>query len=199
MLIGALLDRLGPPRPGRPRLVGVDGFSGSGKTTLAEALGARDGVSVVSIEQFYRGWSGLAEGVREAREQLVDALLAGRTPVVTPWDWRRDRIGEPRPLALGPVVVLEGCGAGAGPLREHQDLTIWVHADAAERERRLRARADWPQYAPHRPEFDRQERSLAAREDTRAQSDVVVAVDPNGGIALIAGEGGGPGAVPSGP
>jgi hypothetical protein len=73
------------------------------------------------------------------------------------------------------VVVLEGCGAGARPLRPAYSLLVWVDADPAAREARLRRRADWPDHAPHRASFERQEQALAAAQGTRAAADVVVA------------------------
>ena len=174
--------------PARRTVVGIDGFSGSGKTTLAERMGRRPDTTVVSIEQFYLGWSGLEEGVRRAREQLVDPFLAGEVPVVRPWDWAAGREGPPVRLVLAPTVVLEGCGAGARLLRGRQALTIWVRADADERERRLRARADWPDHAPHRVAFDRRERSLAARDRTREEADALVTIDEDGAVDVVRGE-----------
>jgi hypothetical protein len=129
---------------------------------------------VLSIETFYLGWEGLAVGPRRAHEQVVLPLVRGDVPVVEPWDWRHDRVAHPRPRPVGPVVVLEGCGAGARPLRDGLSLLVWVDADPAERERRLHARDDWSVYAPHRADFERQEQELAAAEGTRAAADVVV-------------------------
>ena len=196
----ALLARLPPPVPGRPLIVGVDGFSGSGKTTLAAALGGAPGVEVVSIETFYEGWTGLAAGVGRALEQLVLPLRAGETPVRRPWDWDGGVEGPPTPHSTAAdVVVLEGCGAGADVLRRHQDLTVWVHAAPAERDRRLRARADWPVYAPHRAGWEAQEQSLASRERTAAGADVVVRMDPDGGAVVLGPATGGDDWVPSAP
>ena len=191
-----LLERL----PGTGvRILGVDGFSGSGKTTLADALARVDGVSVVSIEAFYPGWDGLAAGVDRALAQLVLPLRAGRVPTVRPWDWEHGTEGPPTPWPVGPTVVLEGCGAGAVALRRHQDLTVWVHAEPAERERRLRARADWALYRPFRAGFERQEQDLARRDRTAEHADLVVAVDPDGGIRVLGGEDDAPGWVRSAP
>lgn len=194
----ALLDRL-PPAGAGIRIVGVDGFSGSGKTTLADALGALDGVDVVSIEAFYLGWHGLAAGVDRALTQFVRPLRAGRTPTVRPWDWEHDTQGPPTPWPVAPTVVLEGCGAGAAALRPHEDLTVWVHAEPAERDRRLRARADWELYRPHRAAFERQEQDLARRDRTARHADLVVSLDPDGGIRVLGGEDGQPGWVRSAP
>jgi uridine kinase len=167
--------RAAPPRAGPVRLLGIDGFSGAGKTTLADDLRRADPtVTVLSIETFYLGWEGLAAGPGRAYEQLVEPLRRGEVPVVEPWDWRHDRVAPPRRRPVGPLVVVEGCGAGAPPLREALSLLVWVDADPDERERRLHARADWADYAPHRAGFERQEQALAAIHGTRAAADVVV-------------------------
>ena len=127
-----LLDRAraAPPRAGTVRLLGIDGFSGAGKTTLAVELRRADPtVTVLSLETFYLGWDGLAAGPRRAHEQLVGPLTRGEVPVVEPWDWRHDRVAPRRRRPVGPLVVLEGCGAGAQPLRAALSLLVWVDAD----------------------------------------------------------------------
>jgi hypothetical protein len=172
-----LLERVraAPPRAGAVRLLGIDGFSGAGKTTLALDLRRADPtVTVLSIETFYLGWEGLAAGPRRAHEQLVEPLRRGEVPVVEPWDWRHDRVAAPRRRPVGPLVVVEGCGTGAPPLREALSLLVWVDADPDERERRLHARDDWAVYAPHRAAFERQEQALAAAHGTRGAADLVV-------------------------
>jgi hypothetical protein len=187
-----LLDRAraAPPRAGTVRLLGIDGFSGAGKTTLALDLRRADPtVTVLSIETFYLGWEGLAAGPQRARDQLVEPLRRGEVPVVEPWDWRHDRVAAPRRRPVGPLVVVEGCGAGAPPLREALSLLVWVDADPAERERRLRARDDWAAYAPHRAAFERQEQALVAGHGARAAADVVVTRAEDGWFTGPAGGG----------
>ena len=167
--------RAAPPRAGAVRLVGIDGFSGAGKTTLAMALRRADPtVTVLSLETFYLGWAGLAAGPGRAAHQVVAPLARGEVPVVEPWDWRHDRVAPPRRRPVGPLVVVEGCGAGVPPLRGALSLLVWVDAEPAERECRLHARDDWAVYAPHRAAFERQEQALAATHGTRAAADVVV-------------------------
>ncbi|MEJ2888894.1 hypothetical protein [Actinomycetospora aeridis] len=164
-----------PASAGATVLVGIDGFSGAGKTALAEALGTYDDITVVSIEEFYPGWAGLAEGPARAVAGLVDPLRRGETPRWRSWDWENDTEGPDRERPVGTrVVVLEGCGAGAAVLREHEALTVWVDADPHERERRLRAREDWSLYAPHRAAWRETEQALAAQEGLPAAADVVV-------------------------
>jgi uridine kinase len=179
-------------------VLGVDGFSGAGKTTLATDLRRADPtLTVLSLETFYLGWDGLAAGPPRAHEQLVLPLRRGEVPVVEPWDWRHDRVAPARPRPVGPVVVLEGCGAGARPLRDAFSLLVWVDADPAVRERRLLERDDREIYAPHRARFERQEQDLAAAEGTRAAADVVVTRASDG--TWFTGRHGHPESVRSGP
>ncbi|GAA4885106.1 hypothetical protein [Actinomycetospora straminea] len=172
-----------PPSVGTTVLIGVDGFSGAGKTALAGDLAQHDEVTVVSVEEFYLGWEGLAEAPARALAGLVEPLHHGETPRWRPWDWEHDREGpeQERPVTTR-VVVLEGCGAGARALREHQALTVWVDADPSVRERRLRTREDWPLYAPHRDAWRRTEQALAEREELPGAADLVVRRHPDGSL-----------------
>ncbi|MEJ2862867.1 hypothetical protein [Actinomycetospora flava] len=171
------------PSVGATVLVGIDGFSGAGKTALAEDLGEHEGITVVSIEEFYLGWAGLADGPARAVAGLADPLRRGETPRWRAWDWEHDTEGpeRERPLTTR-VVVLEGCGAGARVLREHEALTVWVDADPHEREGRLRTREDWPLYAPHRDAWRRTEQALAQQEGLPEAADVVVRRHTDGSV-----------------
>lgn len=146
------------PGPGGCRLVTVDGWSGSGKSVLAQHLGRALDAPVLSIEELYAGWDGLAAGIALAREWIAEPLFHGRPARWWPWLWDRDeRSSHARTQPCVPVTILEGCGAGAAALRPFTSTAIRVDCPAAERERRLRARADWPGYAPHRARFLAQE------------------------------------------
>ncbi|WP_328304042.1 hypothetical protein [Actinomycetospora sp. NBC_00405] len=174
-----------PPSAGDTILVGVDGFSGAGKTALSEALGRREGVQVVSIEEFYPGWDGLAQGPPRAADGLVEPLRNRRTPRWRSWDWEHDREGPERERPLpGPVVILEGCGAGARVLRAHQALTVWVDVAPHERERRLREREDWPAYAPHREAWQHRERALAVQEGLPEAADALIRYHSDGSLDI---------------
>lgn len=182
--LGARLRAL-PASIGATTLVGIDGFSGAGKTVLAQLLGEQPGIAVVSIEEFFLGWTGLAAGIERARHGLVEPLRRGETPCWRPWDWVRGEEGEPQPRPITmPVVLLEGCGAGARSLREVQAATWWVDATAEERERRLRAREDWPEYAAHRESWRRQEQELADAEDTPDSADLVLRWRVDGSLSV---------------
>lgn len=182
------LARAAPRRVGSTVLVVVDGFSGAGKTTLAAELrragasaatgdDADRSITVQSIEAFYLGWDGLAAGPDRAYAQLVEPLARGEVPVVSPWDWRHDRVAPPHRRVVSGLLVVEGVGAAARPLRDAASLSVWVDAGPDERERRLARRADWADYRPYRAAFERQEQALAAAEGTRDAVDVVLRRD----------------------
>jgi hypothetical protein len=174
-----------PASAGETVLVGIDGFSGAGKTELARALSDGEEITSLSIEAFYLGWTGLAAGVERARSGLVEPLQRGETPRWRGWDWTRGEDGlEQEHSVTTRILLLEGCGAAATALRHSQALTIWVHAEERERERRLWARADWAEYAPHRPRWQRQEQALAAREGLPRAADAVVEWRSEGSLAM---------------
>lgn len=173
----AALIRSSPSGPAGNRLVGVDGFSGAGKSTLAAELAGRLGAPLLSLEEITPGWDGLAAAAGLARTGIGDPLAVGRTLRLPTWDWEAGAPGPVRDVAPAPVVVLEGCGAGATPLAPVTSLLAWVDAPAGERERRLRARDDWAVYAPFRERWRTQEAGLAG---TDRRADVVLdnAQDP---------------------
>jgi hypothetical protein len=163
------------PPVGAVRLVTVDGFSGAGKSRLtgrlARALGR---VPTVHLDFFYPGWEGLAEAVELAVPWVAEPLMAGRAARWRRWDWDAGEFAEWRETPWAPCVVLEGCGAGSAALRPFTSTAIWVDTPAALRERRLRARRDWPRYAPHRARWAAQEEAHFARERPWEHADVVV-------------------------
>lgn len=177
-----MIDRLvvtvrARPAVGALRLVTVDGWSGAGKSALARALAEALDAPVVALDDLYPGWDGLAAGVALAAEQVAAPLVAGRPARWQRWDWVSGRSGGWIETPPAPVVLLEGCGAGAAPLRACASTLIWVEASPEVRRRRLLARADWPAYAPHADRWAAQEAALRATDRTREHADVVV---PNG-------------------
>ena len=146
---------LAEPGVGDVRLVCVDGPAGSGKTTLAAALAAAlepsfGEVPVVHGDELYEGWAVVAGtpdrvAAFAALPSRIDAWMlerwrhgyAGAHPR---WDWYADRWGEPVEVPPSPVVILEGVGLGALPLRAQAALSVWVDADADVRLARVLAR-----------------------------------------------------------
>lgn len=168
------LVRAADAGPAGNRLVTVDGFSGAGKSTLAAYLAGPLGAPVITLEEIYPGWDGLARTPALARRWIGDPLASGSAPRWRTWDWRRDAPGPWRRLDPAPVVVLEGCGAGAAALAPATSLAVWVDTPAEQREQRLRARPDWAGYAPFRARWREQELALAAAERSAERADVVL-------------------------
>jgi hypothetical protein len=163
------------PAVGAVRLVTVDGYSGAGKSRLAGRLATALGrVPTVHLDFLYPGWDGLAAGVELAAEWVAQPLVEGRPARWRRFDWVADRFAEWRETPFAPVVVLEGCGAGSTALRSHTSTAVWVDAPARLRERRLRARRDWPAYAAHRSRWAAQEEALFGAERPWEHADVVV-------------------------
>lgn len=178
---GAVLDT---PRHGPlVRIVAVEGRSGSGKSTVAEqvrrALSDRgEPVAVLTMEDLYPGWDGLAEAPALLREWVLLPLARGGEAAWHRYDWARggfgkERAGLPADLAEhGGTLVVEGCGSGAAPVRDLVDLLVWVEASEEARSRRLDGREDAGEYAPYRARWARQEDSLYAFDPPRERADL---------------------------
>jgi len=162
------------PVPVRPVVLGIDGRSGAGKTELAAAV-AREvpGAQVLALEDAYRGWQGLREGVEHMAAAVLAPLREGRPGAYRRYDWVRGELGETVRVAPSAVVVVEGCGAGSLPCAPHLDALVWLDAPEYERHHRAMARDDsawldrWSTWAA-------QEAELLAEHDARAAADVVI-------------------------
>ncbi|MBP2371112.1 hypothetical protein [Pseudonocardia parietis] len=171
------LVRCAPAGPAGNRLVTVDGFSGAGKSTRARELAGALDAPLLEIEDLCPGWDGLVRAPELARRGIGGPLAVGEPLRWTSWDWEHARPGPVRTQQPADVVVLEGCGSGAAALAPVTSLAIWVDVPADVREARLRARDDWPIYAPYRESWRRAEESLAAAGGSRARAAVVL-VEP---------------------
>ncbi|SDG14744.1 (d)CMP kinase [Pseudonocardia oroxyli] len=168
------------PGPGGCRLVTIDGRSGAGKSTLAERLGAELGAPVLSMEELYPGWSGLAAAVPLARDWIAAPLWRGEPARWWPWDWARGERGSARVQPVAPIVLVEGCGSGAAALRPFTSTAVWLECPEPDRDRRLRSRSDWSGYAPHAADWRAQEDALYAHHPT---PDVTLRCPPHGSAA----------------
>jgi cytidylate kinase len=168
------------PAIGATRLVTLDGHSGAGKTRLAGRLARALGrVPVVHLDVFYPGWDGLAAGVELAVDWVARPLVAGRRARWRRYDWTADRFAEWHETPCAPIVVLEGCGAGSAALRPFASTAVWVDTPARLRSERLRARGDWPGYAPHRARWAGQEEALFAVERPWEHADAIIDNGPS--------------------
>ena len=163
------------PAVGAVRLVTVDGYSGAGKSRLTGRLaGALGRVPTVHLDFFYPGWQGLADGVALAVEWVAVPLMAGRPARWRRYDWTAGGFAEWQETPWAPVVVLEGCGAGAGVLRPFTATAGGGDTAAELREQRLRNRIDWPRYAPHRARWAAQEEAHFAVDRPWHRADALV-------------------------
>ena len=152
------------PRP----VVLIDGRSGAGKTTLAHELAPLLGAQLVSLDDLYPGWRGLAAGSAAVHETVLRDLDPGWTR----WDWASERPAEWHPVDPDLPIVVEGCGALSRANRALATLGIWVELPAAERRQRALERE--PDFASHWRDWAAQERAHIATEHPRRLADVIV-------------------------
>ncbi|MFD6952543.1 phosphoribulokinase [Nocardiopsis sp. TSRI0078] len=172
------------PGAGRARVVAVEGRSGAGKSTVAEELGAAlaargEPTRVLTMEDLYPGWEGLAEAPELLREWVLEPLARGERAAWRRYDWERGAFARewtalPGDVAAGGVLVVEGSGSGAAAVRGLLDLLVWVAAPDGERSLRLDGRWDAGLYAPYRRVWAEQEEAFHRRDRPREHSDVVV-------------------------
>jgi hypothetical protein len=167
-----------PPRAGATKVIAVDGPSGAGKSTFAAALAAElggdcDPVPVVRLDDVYPGWDGLEDGVRRVLDGVLVPLAHGRGARLRRHDWVRDEDGEVYDVPAAPVVVLEGCGAGALACAGYLSALVWVDATPTERHRRAMER-DGEAYRPNWRRWADQEDAHFAREGTARRADLVL-------------------------
>lgn len=153
------------PGGDRVRVVAVEGRSGSGKSTVAAHLREEletqgEAVHVLTMEDLYVGWHGLAEGADLLRTRVLEPLARVEAPVWHRWDWESGGFSEdvsslPEAVAGDGVLIVEGTGSGVRP--GYTDLLVWVHAPAPVRARRLDRREDAQLYAPFRAAWAEQE------------------------------------------
>lgn len=181
----AALFVLAAPRVGpRVRVVAVEGRSGSGKSTVAERLRRElaergEPVAVLSMDDLYPGWEGLARAPELLRAWVLSPLSEGRPVAWRRYDWERNRFEErwrglPAALPTGGTLVVEGCGSGAEAVRDLLDVLLWVEAPTSVRSARLDRREDHDAYAPFRRVWAHQEEELYAGDRTRDRADLVI-------------------------
>lgn len=139
----------------------VDGPSGAGKTTFATAVGRRTGLRVVHLDDFYPGWSGLAEASR----MVVEEVLHPTRPGYRRWDWEADAPGEWVALDPRESLIVEGVGAvTAASISAARELgeVLSVRIDAPVALRRARALQRDTGYGPYWDMWAAQEEAFYA-------------------------------------
>lgn len=176
-----------PATLGTGRLVCVDGPAGSGKTTLAAALAAsRPEAAVVHMDDLYPGWDGLPQ-VDAQLASLLKPLAGGRPGRYRRWDWHGHAWAEDVVVVPGPLLVLEGVGAGSPVAASLATVLVWVEAPYDLRLRRGLER-DGDTFAPHWESWAMAEAEHFARHRTRERADLRVdgAGDGDGAAARAA-------------
>lgn len=162
-----------PPSLGRTRLVCIDGPAGSGKTTFADALAAATGAAVVHMDDLYAGWT-----LTGARARLAAAVLrplaCGEPGAYRAYDWAARRFaGEPTPVDVADLLVVEGCGSCAPEFDPWTTLRVWVEAPQPLRLARGLAR-DGAAFEPDWRRWQEMEDALFSRERTRERAELLV-------------------------
>lgn len=149
-----------------PWVLLIDGRSGAGKTVLARELAARTGATLVSLDEVYPGWDGLAAGA-----DAVPGIIQHGT--WRRWNWADDAPGEQAQIARDGSLIVEGCGAISRASRPLADHAWWIERDDADRMARALGR-DGDTYAPHWERWARQEEAHLAGEQPRLLADRVI-------------------------
>jgi hypothetical protein len=157
------------------RWVGVDGFGAAGKSTLARRIAAvLPGARIVAVDDFGRaGVPGWDRALFTA--QVLQPLLAGRPARYQHWDLVADAGQDDVEVPSGVPVVVEGVSATDDRVPVPWDVTLWLEVPAAERERRIRARASYPTFRERwRTDWWPNEQAYAAAQQPWTRVDAVV-------------------------
>lgn len=170
---------------GRRVVVLIDGRSGAGKTTLAGALATRLcgrlglRVQLVSLDDCYPGWDGLA-----AASAMVPAMLRETGPGYRRYDWAVGRRTKWIALSGTDPLIVEGAGTLTPVTAGLASLAVWVDADPAVRQAAALAR-DGALFAPHWDTWAAQETAHLTADHPDQLADVVVTgLATSSGMAL---------------
>lgn len=154
----------------RPVLL-LDGGSGAGKTTFARAVAEHSGAQLVSMDDFYPGWDGLAA----ASAIVASDVLHPTRPGYRRWDWAASRPGAWRDIDPHAPLIVEGCGAITPFSVKRASFALWLDCPVATRKRRGIER-DGEVFAAQWERWAAQERAHVARDRPRDLADVVAEV-----------------------
>jgi hypothetical protein len=127
-------------RATRP-VVLLDGGSGAGKTSLAALIAqswraARDEeLQVVSLDDVYPGWHGLAAG-----SAAVPRILAPSSAGFRRWDWATSLPADWVSVDPHRPILVEGCGALTLESAKMATCRVWLELDEPLRRHRALAR-----------------------------------------------------------
>ena len=157
------------------RWVGVDGFGAAGKSTLARRIAAAlPWARIIAVDDFGRaGVRGWDRALFTA--SVLEPLLAGRPARYQRWDLVADRGRDWVTVPPGVAVVLEGVSATDDRVPVPWDATLWLDVPAAQRERRIQARDDYPALRERwRTDWWPSEQAYAAAQQPWSRVDAVI-------------------------
>src|SRR5699024_12590410 len=109
-----------PRHHSRVRVVALEGRAGPGKSTVAlqahQALATRDTpVHLLSMEDLYPGWEGLAASADLLHDWVLAPLARGERPAWRRYDWEQNRFAPtwthlPKDLQEGGTLLVEEIG-----------------------------------------------------------------------------------------
>ncbi len=158
----------------RTVVVGIDGRSGSGKTTTAAEVARRLApCPIVSMDELYPGWDGLAAAVPLLTRHVLEPLQHGGRVAYPRYDWHEGRYAETVEVPPSRFVLVEGCGSTCLPARPLIDVRVWLEAPSSLRERRSLER-DGEMFAPHWSSWSHQEDAVFDADPPRAHAHLVL-------------------------
>lgn len=160
----------------------IDGGSGSGKTTLAGELLAEfqargfGGAQLVSLDDAYPGWGGLAA----ASQAVHRDMLRTEHPGYESWDWAADAPGPWRDIDGSAPLIIEGCGSLSRESAPLATTSVWIELDEAHRKPRALSRpGDVGVFEEFWEMWAAQEREHWRRNAPFLLADVVIEVAPD--------------------
>ena len=137
---------------GKLPIVLIDGRAAAGKSLFANKLAElyfqseKQAARVISMDDLYPGWEGLASGSIYLLTQILIPLSQGKTANWQVWNWADnkrgaiDAVNGHREFSGGTALIVEGCGSISRLTSEIADITIWVEADFQIRKKRFNQR-----------------------------------------------------------
>lgn len=163
-------------------VLAIDGPAGAGKTVLAgQVAQILDGSVVVSMDDLYPGWDGLAEGSNRLVSEVLVPLRTKGNATYRRWDWLLGREGDVVRVPACPVVIVEGVGSAPAAADELIDLIVWVDAEAQIRRRRAIER-DGEAFEARWDAWAAQESVAFSRERTMERAHALVRTDGEAAI-----------------
>jgi uridine kinase len=158
---------------GSPCVIAIDGPAGSGKTTLAARLAELlDDPPIVHMDDLYDDWAdGPDGGAARLAALVLQPLTAGMAGSYRRYDWLEKAWAEQRLVPPAPVVIIEGCGAGAQSPTRPPGLLVWIEVSDDVRLRRGLVR-DGEEQRELWLAWMAAEAAHFARERTRSRADI---------------------------